>query len=176
MSTTTGDGSTAPPPAGRPSTSAEAAGAPQGTVVTLSAEQVDVAVHRLPRERVRLRREIHTRQVEVTVTVRREVLRIERLPVEDGGPDGPAGPAHDAPLEITLHEERPVVAVEAVPYERVRIAVDAVPLTSRVDTTTRREVVDVTTEPAHLEHSARRPAGTPSEPPPEGRGPHEHLR
>ncbi|WP_194907783.1 YsnF/AvaK domain-containing protein [Quadrisphaera sp. INWT6] len=119
--------------------------------MALSAERIDIAVHRLPRERMRLRREIHTREVEVRVTVRREVLRIERSPVEDGGVVGPTA-GTTAPtepsLDFVLLEERPVVGVEVVPYERVRIGVDVVPSTSQVDTTVAREVLDLTFTPA----------------------------
>ncbi|MGQ7295939.1 DUF2382 domain-containing protein [Quadrisphaera sp. KR29] len=127
--------------------------------VVLSAERVDLAVHRLPRERVRLRREVHTHEVEVRVTVRREVLRVERLPVDDAAP-GAGAAADQAPLELVLHEERPVVGVQAVPYERVRVTVDRVPLTTRVDTTASHEEVEVVTDPAAPDDSPAVPTGT----------------
>lgn len=134
---------------------------PSQAEVVVSAERVDVAVHRLPRERVRLRREVHTHEVEVRVTVRREVLRVERLPVQDGDPHTSAAGDDQVALEVVLHEERPVVGVQAVPYERVRIAVDSVPLTTRVDTTASHEVVDVVTGPAAPDIPPAVPTGTP---------------
>lgn len=125
-------------------------GAPErGVEAVLSAESTDLAVHRVPRERVRVRREVVTEEVTVVVAVRREVLRLEREPVADGAAAEAVQQSGDsALLEVVLSEERPVVTLEVVPYERVRVGVRSVPTTTAVTTATRREVADVTTEPS----------------------------
>ena len=84
--------------------------------------------------RARLRKYVVTEQVQITVPVRREELRLEREDIpggheslvhdpdvfgsneEFGGPDG------GVVFEITLHQERPVVTTEIVPVERVRLS------------------------------------------------------
>ncbi|MFI5497074.1 YsnF/AvaK domain-containing protein [Actinoplanes sp. NPDC051859] len=83
--------------------------------------------------RARLRKYVVTEEVQITVQVRREELRIEREPipehqrgtVEDpdvfGLPGEFDGPDGGAIFEVTLHEERPVVTTEIVPVERVRL-------------------------------------------------------
>ena len=81
---------------------------------------------RAPSGRVRLVKYVVTEQVQVTVPVRREEVRLEELPV-----DGDTVPvAHEETLvpedsgqpdELVLHAERPVVTVEVVPVERVRL-------------------------------------------------------
>jgi hypothetical protein len=89
--------------------------------------------------RFRLVRYVVTEQVQVTVPIRREEVRVEEVPI-DAVDDGPgeslvtgeesygahsARPALDdpgaLPEEIVLHAERPVVGVEVVPVERVRL-------------------------------------------------------
>lgn len=116
--------------------------------LVLSAEQVRTSTRRVPRERVRVRREVVTEEVTVTVTVRREVLRVEHHPLDpqqlddDGGPvrADPSGTA--VPWEVVLSEERPVVSLEVVPYERVRVGVREVSTTTAVVTDRAREVLD----------------------------------
>lgn len=83
--------------------------------------------------RARLRKYVVTEDVQITVQVRREELRLEREPITDparqpvedpdvfgtleefGGPDG------GVIFEVVLHEERPVITTEIVPVERVRL-------------------------------------------------------
>ena len=73
--------------------------------------------------------------------VSREEVRVEREPITDANVgnamDGPA--ISEEEHEVTLHAERPVVAKEAVPVERVRL--DKRPSPSR---------------PGHARASARR--------------------
>jgi stress response protein YsnF len=84
--------------------------------------------------RARLRKYVVTEDVQITVQVRREELRVEHKPItgtgqvlvedpdvfgtleEFGGPDG------GVIFEVTLHEERPVIATEIVAVERVRVS------------------------------------------------------
>lgn len=96
--------------------------------VVLSREELHAAVVHQPAERVRVRREVVTEEVSVTVAVRREVLRVEREAIAPGtrSPSegsGPFGAGGAGAWEMVLHEERPVVGVEAVPVERVRVEV-----------------------------------------------------
>lgn len=132
---------------------------PDPVDVVLMAERAAVAARWQAVERVRIRREVITEEVTVTVSVRREVLRIERQPVDSpvgadrATPDASsAAPAltGSAPLEVLLSAERPVVAVEVAPYERVRLGVRAVATTTPVCVDLHREVADV-------EHISTRP-------------------
>jgi len=83
--------------------------------------------------RTRLRKYVITEDVQITVQVRREELRLEReeIPfasrglVEDPDVFGPdevfGGPDGGTIFEVTLHEERPVISTEIVPVQRVRL-------------------------------------------------------
>lgn len=112
--------------------------------VVLSAERVELGTRRGARERVRVRREVVSEEVSVTVTVRREVLRVEHEPLTGDDPDGdrPGSTGERLPLELVLSEERPVVSLEVVPYERVRVGVREVATDTWVDTSRSREVLD----------------------------------
>jgi uncharacterized protein (TIGR02271 family) len=74
--------------------------------------------------RARLRKYVITEDVQITIQVRREELRIEREPIPEGSlppvedPDVFGGPD----IEIILHEERPLISTEIVPVQRVRLA------------------------------------------------------
>jgi stress response protein YsnF len=122
--------------------------------VTLSEEQLEPRVLPRPYERVRVVREIVTEEVEVRVTVRREVLRVEREALEPPGvltPEEAAGvpaPSELTPAqrELTLHVEVPVVATRVVPYERVRLARDVVDEEVELRADLRREEAEVERE------------------------------
>jgi stress response protein YsnF len=90
--------------------------------MTRSEEVLEVGTVWRPVERVRLSRRIVEEEVTVTVRVRREELHVEREPLshyEEPVPGGGFGP--DGELTIVLREERPVVGVEVVPRELVRV-------------------------------------------------------
>ena len=96
--------------------------------VVLSREELRAAVVHQGVERVRVRREVVVEEVSVTVPVRREVLRVEREAIvpgtrSPGEASGPFAPGAAGAWEMVLHEERPVVGVEVVPLERVRVEV-----------------------------------------------------
>lgn len=121
-------------------------GVGRGIEVIRSEEQLRVGTVREPVERVRVHRDVVVEQVTRTFEVRREVLRIERTPVSageagTGGTDG--GAAAPRVVEVVLREERPVVGLEVVPVERVRIAVVPVEETTRVEEDVRVEHVDL---------------------------------
>jgi hypothetical protein len=75
--------------------------------------------------RARLVTYVVTDEVQITVPVRREEVRVEQVPVDADDVHGeslvPAGAADGPPDEIVLHTERPVVTVEVVPVERVHL-------------------------------------------------------
>ncbi|MGQ7297023.1 DUF2382 domain-containing protein [Quadrisphaera sp. KR29] len=132
--------------------------------VVLSAESTTVGLRRVPRERVRVRREVVTEEVTVVVAVRREVLRVEAEPLDGRLDDAldvsgaSSTPAPPLPLELVLSEERPVVGLEVVPYERVHVGVRRVEGAAQVRLDERREVLDVTTDEAVRSSS---PGGAP---------------
>ncbi|MFV0132424.1 DUF2382 domain-containing protein [Streptomyces sp. HMX87] len=94
--------------------------------MTRSEEQMHVGVERRETGRARLRKYVVTEEVEQTVPVRHEEVRVEREPITDANRDEAlSGPdISDAEHEVTLHEERPVVETEAVPVERVRMTTE----------------------------------------------------
>ncbi|MFC7533963.1 YsnF/AvaK domain-containing protein [Actinoplanes sp. GCM10030250] len=101
--------------------------------MTRSEEQLVVSTELWETGRARLRKFVVTEEVQITVPVRREGIRLEREPIDEGDqqpvrdPDvfGPAevfgGEDGGVVFEITLHEERPVVTTEIVPVQRVRL-------------------------------------------------------
>ena len=112
--------------------------------MTRSEEELVVETVWRPAERVWVRRRVVEEEVTVTVTVRREELEIVREPASRfDAPRRDAGvPAE--PLVVVLHEERPVVGVEIVPTEVVRVHRRAVRGGERTVTdTVRREQIEV---------------------------------
>jgi uncharacterized protein (TIGR02271 family) len=151
---------------GRPPEPAQAAGLPatppppvrpaprvvpgdQGVVVTRSEEELRVGV-RTRLRRVRLRKYAVTEYVTRTIPVRREEIRFEDLadaPAPAGPSDGgPAGA--EAPLELVLHREEPVIGLRAVPVERVRVVKQLVTDHRTVSEELRKERVEVEADPA----------------------------
>jgi uncharacterized protein (TIGR02271 family) len=96
--------------------------------MTRSEEELRVGKIQVETGRVRLRKYIVTEQVETTVPVQREEVRIEREPITGANVgnamDGPA--LSEEEHEVVLHAEEPVVEKRVVPKERVRIEKDAV--------------------------------------------------
>jgi uncharacterized protein (TIGR02271 family) len=94
--------------------------------MTRSEEELAVGTQRRERGRARLRKWVETEQVQETVPVQREEVRVEREPITDAN----AGRALDGPEiseeehEVTLYEEEPVVEKRTVPKERVRLDKD----------------------------------------------------
>ncbi|MGY1727698.1 PRC and DUF2382 domain-containing protein [Geodermatophilus sp. SYSU D01062] len=152
----------APPPPAEPA-AGYAAPAADGAM-TRSEEQLRVGTEQVAATRVRLVKYVVTEEVQVTVPIRREEIRVEHVPLD--APDLPGeslqpadgtAPAAGAPGtgtgglpgEIVLHAERPVVSVEVVPVERVRLTTEVVQGQERVSEQVRREqiVVDQTRSP-----------------------------
>ena len=121
-------------------------GEPDEHVVIRSEEELVVETVWRPAERVRFRRRLVEEEVTVTVTVQREELHIEREPITESGELAQGRPSSAAGDEvvIVLREERPVVGVEVVPRELVRVTrylVDAGE--ESVSESLRREVVEI---------------------------------
>ena len=110
----------------------DALGEPEA--MTRSEERLVAGTEVYATGRARLRKYVVTEEVQITVQVRREELRIEREPIADGtlppvedpdvfGPDDVFGvPGGGTVFEIVLHEERPLVTTEIVPVQRVRLS------------------------------------------------------
>jgi uncharacterized protein (TIGR02271 family) len=115
--------------------------------MTRSEEQLRVTTERYAAKRVRVVKYVVTEEVQVTVPIRREEIRIEELPLDDDAPAaaGALGAVGTGglPETIVLHTERPVVATEVVPVERVRLRTEWVEEQAQVRDEVRRERVDV---------------------------------
>jgi len=91
--------------------------------MTRSEERLRVGKETRETGRVRLRKYVTVEEEQQTIPVRREHVRVEREPITDENRDAAmSGPEiTEAEHEVILHEERPVVATETVPVERVRL-------------------------------------------------------
>lgn len=120
---------------------------PTDGAMTRSEEQLRVAIERYAAKRVRVVKYVVTEEVQITVPIRREEIRIEELPLDEaasataGAVD--AGGTGGLPETIVLHTERPVVSTEVVPVERVRLRTEWVQEQRQVRDEVRRERVDV---------------------------------
>ena len=117
--------------------------------VVRSEEQVRVSTRSYVTGTVRVRKVLVTEERTVTVRVQREELRLEEQPAQDGGAEDQVAPdvghqlGSGAPLELVLHEQRPVITYETVPVERVRIGTRVVGGEQTVRSDVRREVVEL---------------------------------
>ncbi|MFF5650812.1 DUF2382 domain-containing protein [Streptomyces collinus] len=123
-------------------TGVEAAG---DDAMTRSEEQMHVGIERQEVGRARLRKYIVTEEVQQTVPVRHEEVRVEREPVTEANrDDAMAGPdITEAEHEVTLHAERPVVETKAEPVERVRLTTDEHTEEETVTGEVRKEQIEV---------------------------------
>ena len=116
--------------------------------MTRSEEELRVGTAQRERGRVRLRKYVTTEQVQQTVPVRRERVRVEREPITDANIDAAtSGPdISEAEHEVMLREEEPVVEKRVVPKERVRLDKDTVTGEERVAEEVRKEQIEVQDE------------------------------
>jgi stress response protein YsnF len=135
-----GVGTPPAPPAADPTVEIPAAGprhrATDDGAMTRSEEQLAVSTEQVATTRARLVKHVVTEEVQITVPVRREEIRLEQVPVDapddlDRGESLVTDQAERTataglPDEIILHTERPVVTVEVVPTERVRLRTEVV--------------------------------------------------
>ena len=121
--------------------------------MTRSEEQLRVGTERVAATRARLVKYVVTEDVQITVPIRREEIRVEQVPIDDpadsdirGGEALVADPVPSSgglPDEIILHTERPVVSVEVVPVERVRLRTELVEGQESVTEQVQREQIVV---------------------------------
>ena len=129
------------------------AAAPHDGGMTRSEEQLVVGTERVATTRARLVKYVVTEEVQITVPIRREEIRVEQVPIDapDDLPgetlltDEPRTPMASGALpdEIVLHTERPVVTVEVVPTERVRLRTQVVEGQETVTEQVQREQIVV---------------------------------
>ena len=112
--------------------------------MTRSEEELRVGTRNVESGRVRLRKYVVTEQVQQTVPVRREEVRIEREPITDANRDAALdGPEiSEEEHEVVLHEEQPVVEKRTVPKERVRLDTQSVTDEQTVSEELRKEQIE----------------------------------
>jgi uncharacterized protein (TIGR02271 family) len=112
--------------------------------MTRSEEELRVGTTRRERGRARLRKYVVTEQVQQTVPVQREEVRVEREPITDANIDrATEGPEiSDEEHEVVLHEEEVVTEKRAVPKERVRMTKDTVTDEETVSEEVRKERIE----------------------------------
>lgn len=112
--------------------------------VIRSEEQVRVGISSTPRSILRIRKEIVTEQQTVTVTLRREELRITEEPAtDDATASGLLADRGADELVLVLHEEQVDVSTRVVPVERVRVRKTRVESATAITESVRREQVQV---------------------------------
>ncbi len=112
--------------------------------MTRSEERLRVGTEQAEVGRARLRKYVVTENVQQTVPVTREEVRIEREPITDANRgDALSGPdLAEGVHEVTLTEERPVVEKETVPVERVRLGKETVTENVEVNEQLRQEQIE----------------------------------
>jgi uncharacterized protein (TIGR02271 family) len=130
---------------GRDAVGRDTSGPTTDDAMTRSEEELRVGTETRERGRVRLRKYVTTEQVEQTVPVQRERVRVEREPITDANFDAAtSGPEiSEEEHEVILREEEPVVEKRVVPRERIRLDKDTVTGEERVDEQVRKEQIDV---------------------------------
>jgi uncharacterized protein (TIGR02271 family) len=143
---------------GRGAVGRDTSGPTTDDAMTRSEEELRVGTAQRERGRVRLRKYVITEQVQQTVPVQRERVRVEREPVTDANRDAAtAGPEiSEAEHEVILREEEPVVEKRTVPKERVRLDKDTVTGEERVAEEVRKEQIEVQGEDGKLGRQERR--------------------
>ncbi len=116
--------------------------------MTRSEERMRVGTATEETGRVRLRKYVVTETVQQSVPVSHEEVRVEREPITEANiGQATSGPEiSEEEHEVTLHAERPVVATEAVPVERVRVAKDRVAGEETVTGEVRKEQIETETD------------------------------
>lgn len=130
--------------------------------MTRSEERLKVATTTRATERVRMRKHVVVEERTITVSVQREEIVIEHVPLDDDNDDnddsynqGPAagsGPGETdgstVEHEMVLHEEQIFIEKRIVPVERVRLIVETVTTQQQVSEQLRKEQID-TDLPSH---------------------------
>jgi uncharacterized protein (TIGR02271 family) len=143
---TTGTGTAGSADTSRGAVGHDTSGPTTDDAMTRSEERLHVGTEKQEVGRARLRKYVVTEDVTTTVPVSREEVRIEREPITDANRDAAlAGPdLSEEEHEVILNEERPVVAKETVPVERVRLDKETVTEEQTVNEEVRKEQIDTT--------------------------------
>ena len=118
--------------------------------VVRSEEELRTSVRRVARERVVVRTRVVTEDVTLSFQVRKQVVEIEREPLDAAIATAEGLPLERGPesLEVVVYEERPTVTMELVPVERIRvtreITVDEEPVRASLG----REKIEIRSMPA----------------------------
>ncbi|MEA2291207.1 MAG: hypothetical protein QOF17_227 [Solirubrobacteraceae bacterium] len=130
---------------GAPPIGNDVSGPETDNAMTRSEEELRVGTSERETGRVRLRKHIVTDEVQQTVPVKREEVRIEREPITDANRDAAmsGGELTEEEHEVVLHAEQPVVEKRTVPKERVRLDKDVQVEDHTVTEDVRREEIDV---------------------------------
>ena len=133
---------------GRDAVGRDTSGPTTDDAMTRSEEELRVGTAQRERGRVRLRKYVTTEQVQRTVPVQRERVRVEREPITDANRDAAtSGPEiSEEEHEVILREEEPVVEKRVVPRERVRLDKDTVTGEEQVAEELRKEQIEVQDE------------------------------
>ncbi len=112
--------------------------------MTRSEEQLQVNKQKTEAGRVRLKKYIVTEQVQTTVPVSHEEVRIEREPITSENRDQAMAGADltEDEHEMTLNKEEVVVSKQTVPMERVKLAKTTVTEDQEVNESVRKEQID----------------------------------
>ena len=112
--------------------------------MTRSEEQVHAGTEKVTSGKARLRKWVETEDVDVKVPVTKEKARLVTEPItnanRDSALDGPD--ITEEEHEVTLTEERPVVAKETVPVERVKLTKDTEQTEEQVSEQVRKERIE----------------------------------
>ena len=112
--------------------------------MTRSEEELRVGTAQRETGRARLRKYIVTENVQTTVPVSREEVRVEREPITDANRDEAYSgkDLSEEEHEVTLHAEEPVVQKDVVAKERVRLDKDTVTEERQVSEEVRKEQIE----------------------------------
>lgn len=108
-----------------------------------SEERISVSMETVETDRVRLRKYVDTQPVEQAFQITREEYEVERVPIAEGEQ---LSDIAEGERELILHAERPTLAKEMVPVERVRLVPRQVTEDQTVRDEVRRERIEA--EPA----------------------------
>ncbi|MGV9408278.1 PRC and DUF2382 domain-containing protein [Nocardia sp. NPDC003693] len=103
-----------------------------------SEEHLEVNKQRTETGTAKLRKYVVTEEQTITVPTTHEEVHVVREPITDADAVG-AVDFGEQETEVTLHEDQVTVTTEAVPVERVRLAVDEVQDSQTVEGTVRKE-------------------------------------
>jgi len=140
-----GDADTADSFDGAPAVGDDGSGPETDNAMTRSEEELSVGTQEREAGRARLRKYVVTEQVEQTIPVRREEVRLEREPITDANADAAMEGADlsEEEHEVVLHEEEVVAEKRVVPKERVRLDKDVQTEERTVSEDVSREEIDV---------------------------------